>query len=227
MTLDPRVKAVVFDMDRTLLDTVINFKKLTQIVFEEFVAAGVPQEVIAEDAKIMSTLHCGMWLKENRSPEAIATVNEHIEERSQMVEFETIDQAKPFPGSRELVETLISKGYKVAILTRGSKRYVQESMRITGMADLFDVIVDREDTPSEERKPHPNAMRLVSLKIGVPCESILYIGDEPVDLKTAVAAGTMFVGVETGPLDRAKWVALGGEDVVTYPSITEFARDAF
>ena len=225
MSLDPKVKAVVFDMDRTLLDTVVNFRKLMQIVGEEYMAGGVPQEVIAEDAKIMSTMNSAAWLKANLTPAQIAEINERIETRSIAVELETVDQAKPFPGAKEFVEKLIATGYKVAILTRGSKGYVKQCLEMCGMTDLFKVIIDREDTTPEERKPHPKAMGYVSERIGVPCANILYIGDEPVDFKTATSAGTMFVGVETGPLDRAKWEAVAGKDVVTYPSITEFAKE--
>ena len=46
MRIDPRYKAVCFDMDGTLLDTKVDYQKMSDLIFDEMIAIGVPEDVI-------------------------------------------------------------------------------------------------------------------------------------------------------------------------------------
>ena len=51
MKIDPRYKALCFDMDGTLLDTKVDYQKMSDLVFDEMIRIGVPEEVIEQAAK--------------------------------------------------------------------------------------------------------------------------------------------------------------------------------
>ena len=46
MDIDTRYKAVCFDMDGTLLDTNVDYERMSNVIFDEMVRIGVPEEVI-------------------------------------------------------------------------------------------------------------------------------------------------------------------------------------
>ena len=43
MDIDTRYKAVCFDMDGTLLDTKVDYEKMSNVIFDEMVGIGVPE----------------------------------------------------------------------------------------------------------------------------------------------------------------------------------------
>ena len=222
MTLDPKIKAVGFDMDGTVLDTKVDYEKLGRIIPDEFSTQGVPRELIDKDIEENSASNGLAWLKANR-PEAYAQFDHVVGGRATAVEMEFADQARPFPGVIEMIRDLRAGGYRTAILTRGGREYATALLTRFGMMDLFDAVVARDDYPYEEAKPAKEAMEHVCGKIGVGCDEIIYLGDGSADYHTCINSGTRFIGVETH-LSRSDWERIGGRSVVTIPQISDFRR---
>ncbi len=124
MALDPSIKAVGFDMDGTVMDTNVDYVKLARIVEDEYESLGVPEEVIERDRAEDSMVNGLTWLKENK-PESLEGIEDRINDRATAVECEHADEAKPFPGTVELINELRSRGYHVGILTRGGRDYAR------------------------------------------------------------------------------------------------------
>ncbi len=223
MALDPRIKAVGFDMDGTIMDTKVDYVKLARIVEDEFVFQGVPEEVIEQDRAIDAMSHGLAWLKENK-PEVLTGLEKRINDRATAVECEHADIAKPFPGAVDLINELKSRGYKVAILTRGGREYAELIMGKSGILDLFDGLVARDDYPRAEAKPSAKAMEHMCQQIGVKCDEVLFVGDGTADWLTAVNAGSQFIGVTSGHTDEAAWKAAAGEDIFLLPSVADILK---
>ena len=49
MALDPKIKAVGFDMDGTFMHTKVDYVKLARVVYDEFESLGVPDEILQTD----------------------------------------------------------------------------------------------------------------------------------------------------------------------------------
>lgn len=218
MALDAKIKAVGFDMDGTIMDTDVDYVKLANIVEDEFLELGVPQEVIDQDKVHKSMNHGIAWLKEN-NPQSLIGMEKRIGDRATKIECANADKAKPFPGAVELIKELREKGYKVAILTRGGRAYAEMILNASGIFDLFDALVARDDYPQGEAKPSPKSMEHMCEKIGMKCDEVLYVGDGTVDWLTAQNSGAQFIGVESGETDREAWVKAAGPSVVTYPTV--------
>ncbi len=122
MALDPRIKAVGFDMDGTVMDTDVDYVKLARIVEDEYESLGVPEEIIERDRTEDSMVNGITWLQEHR-PESLDGIQDRINDRATAVECEHADVVKPFAGTVEIVEELRSRGYRVGILTRGGRDY--------------------------------------------------------------------------------------------------------
>lgn len=218
MALDPRIKVIGFDMDGTIMDTNVDYVKLAHVVADEFISLGVPMEIIAEDAKTDSMVGSIAWLKAN-NPGSLVGFEERTGERATVVEMEHEAEARPFEGAREAVELAISKGYRVALLTRGGRKYATTLLERFGFIGYFENIVARDDFEYRDAKPSPRSIEHMCAGIEAEPDEILYIGDGKTDWETAVNAGTHFIGVESGHMDRAAWESLAGKDIVTLPTV--------
>ncbi len=212
------VKAVVFDMDGTVMDTKVDYVALARVTEDEFVSIGVPPEVIDIDRAVQSTDHCIQWIIENK-PEAVKGIDVRIGDRATAVEMENVSLAKPFPGTSELIAELRSSGYRVGILTRGGRKYMETVLSITGSSDLFEATVARDDYPHAEAKPSPKSIEHIAGKLGVKPSEVLFVGDSEVDGLTASNSGIPFIAVCTGHTDENAWKAFLGEGAVILPSI--------
>ncbi|MEE3401119.1 MAG: HAD-IA family hydrolase, partial [Methanomethylophilus sp.] len=124
-------------------------------------------------------------------------------------------------GAVEVLDMLISKGYRVGILTRGGRRYATTVLGEAGVLRKFNAIVARDDYPEEEAKPNPLALDHLAAAMGVKSREILYLGDGIVDFMTADASGASFIGVETGPNSADMWHKKVGWDIRIIPSVAE------
>ncbi|MCQ2078666.1 MAG: HAD family hydrolase [archaeon] len=218
MALDPRIKVIGFDMDGTVMDTNVDYVKLAHVVADEFISLGVPMDLIKEDAKTDSMAASIAWLKAN-NPASLAGFEDRTGERATVVEMEREAEARPFDGAREAIELAISRGYRVALLTRGGRKYATTLLKRFGYYDLFENIVARDDYEYKDAKPSPRSIEHMTQGMDVRPEEILYIGDGKTDWETARNSGTHFIGVESGHMDRSAWEALGGKDIVTIPTV--------
>lgn len=207
-------------MDGTVMDTDVDYVKLARIVEDEFESLGIPEDVIEQDRKMDSMQHGIEWLKVHK-PEAVDGLEDRINDRATAVECEHADVARPIPGAVELIEKLRSKGYKVAILTRGGRYYANLIMGNSGILGLFDAMVARDDYPRNEAKPNRKSMEHLCERLGVGCDEILFVGDSVVDWRTAVNSGSQFIGVETGHTKRPDWEKAAGRDVHIVNSVAD------
>lgn len=206
MALDPKYKAVGFDMDGTFMDTVIDYAKLANVVYDEMAELGVPESAIKRNRETKFDIESGMvWLKNHGRAEDAYSIYDRIAERQTAVEMEHVDLAKPFDGAVEILALLKKKGYKVGILTRGGRRYAEAALGLSNVLTEFDAVIARDDFPEEEAKPSPVAMENLARALGVKSTEILYLGDHKFDWLTARDSGAGFYGVLTGGYDRIDW----------------------
>lgn len=208
MALDPKYKAVGFDMDGTFMRTKIDFVKLANVVFDELIEMGIPERAIIRTEGAAGELESGAdWLMRNGRTDDACRLRERISHRSTAVEMECADISRPFDGAEEAVRMLRDKGYRTGILTRGGHRYADYVLRRSNVLGLFDAVIGRDDFPDDEMKPSPKAMINLGNALGVRPEEILFLGDHRIDWLTAKNSGAGFYGVLTGGFSREDWNA--------------------
>lgn len=99
------------------------------------------------------------------------------------------------PGAAEAV-TILGARYPLAVLTNRSRAQARNLLAQHSLQDHFRAVTTRGDL--WRFKPHPQAVRHTAMRLGVRPESILMVGDMPVDMQTARRAGAQAVGVLTG-----------------------------
>jgi beta-phosphoglucomutase-like phosphatase (HAD superfamily) len=79
------------------------------------------------------------------------------------------------------------EGCPMLLTTMSRRHHVRRVLSVLDLADTFDVVATRNYV--RRGKPNPEIDLLAAKKLGVPPEEFLVIGDSPVGVKAALAAG--------------------------------------
>lgn len=202
------VKAVVFDIDGTLLDSVDLHAAAWSEAFAEFGIAVSPEAARRQIGKGGDRL-----LRAFLDEERVAREGERIEAyRSDLFKRRYLDKAKPFPGVRALLDRVRSEGQLVALASSGKAAEVEHYQKILGIADLVEVVVTSDDV--ESSKPAPDIFEATLSKLrGIAPAEAAAVGDTPYDAEAAGQAGLATIGLLCGgfpseDLTRAGCIAL-------------------
>ena len=206
----PLPKAVLFDLDGTLVDTVETRIEAWLVALED---AGLPATrerlapLIGVDGKRLAreiAALAGTSLDEDRA--------EAIDKRSGEI-YERLNQSPaPLPGVRELVAAIEGRRLPWAIATSSRKDQVATSVAALGLASE-PTIVDASHV--QHAKPEPDLLLLAAETVEVEPASCWYIGDATWDMVAAVAAGMIPIGVTAGAaVDDAALRGAGAAAVV-------------
>ena len=207
--------AIGFDMDNTLLRTDVNYPKLSKVAYCEMKMAGVPDCAISEKETYRFNLENGVdYLKKNGRTDDVNKVLKQIRERLKEIEMENVKTARPFEGAVDMLMYLKSKGYLVGVLTKGSRAYAIKALTVSGVIDMLDVLVCRDDHDESETKPSPIAMMHLADSLNVELKDILYIGDHKIDYICARDSGADFIGV-LSRYTKEEWDLIGNDIYVT------------
>ena len=187
-------KAILFDLDGTLLDTL---EDLGDAVNRVLSARGLPVHPI--DAYRFFVGDGVAKLIERALPEDkrdAETVRSCLEAFRADYDRNWNVKTKPYDGIGAMLDELTARGLKRAILSNKPHEFTQLCVREFLSKWTFDaVIVQREKVPL---KPDPAGALELALTLGISPAAFLYLGDTAVDIKTAIAAGMTPVGVLWG-----------------------------
>ena len=189
-----RLKAVVFDLDGTLVDSTIDYEKMSGLIKEVLLAVGVDGELLTDRRRVYAVIRGGeaaiaeFGIEPSRAREANAKINAIMN----MVELEGAHLAKPMRHSAETLSELKGRGLSIGVATRGCREYAVESMRLTRLTPLVEVCLARDDVVYP--KPDPRHLLDVLTYLDASPGEAFYVGDTSTDLETANAAKVMFVG---------------------------------
>jgi HAD superfamily hydrolase (TIGR01549 family) len=209
------IRAIVFDLDNTLVSSNIDYAKLKLAVLDELAKAGVPDSLLDEKDSVVENFIRGKdYLQGNLNESQLQQFSDRLDKILMRIELERVDQVREIEGAISLVNSLKESGYEVGILTRGSRGYATTILDRTGFNGQLIHLVCRDDYPLEEAKPNRLAMDRIAEKLHCRSEDCLFIGDHPMDLECAKMSGAAFVGVLTGSTDKEKWRQTGCESVI-------------
>jgi N-acetyl-D-muramate 6-phosphate phosphatase len=210
------IKAIIFDLDNTLVESQIDYGQMKLDVLEELARLGVEPSLLSFSKTIMENIRTGKeyLLRKNTGMDA-RIVDERLNELLTARELERVETVRVHAGASKALDAIRRNEMAVGVLTRGSRAYALKVLSLTGLDGRVGPCVCRDDYPLEEAKPNPLAMIRVASKVGLNAENCLYVGDHPMDLDCARASGASFVGVTTGSTDRERWSQSGCETVIS------------
>lgn len=191
--------AVIFDIDGTLLDSVDLHAQAWQEAFEHFGYKFPFEQIRSQIGKGGDQL-----LPVFLSPEEVEETGKKLQEyRGSLFKKKFLRDVKPFPGVRELFETVKAKGQKVALASSAKADELKVFEQIANIDDLVNVETSSAD--AERSKPHPDIFEVALERLGanIPRHQVVVVGDSPHDAEAAGKAGLRTIGVLCGGFAEA------------------------
>jgi HAD superfamily hydrolase (TIGR01549 family) len=205
-------KAVIFDVDGTLIDSV-DFHALAW--HEAFAKFG--HEVSFEAARSQIGKGGDQLLPVFLSEEKIREQGEEIEKwRGDRFRSAYLSLVRPFSAVPELMNGIRQAGVAIAIASSAKNEELGAYLDIAGIKTLVDVTVSTDD--ARNSKPAPDIFQSAITKLGVSSCDAVTVGDSPYDAEAAVRAGIEPVGVLCGGFTEAELRAAGCISVYPGPA---------
>lgn len=187
-------KGVIFDLDGTLVNSLEDIADSMNSVLQRY---GFPfhnlQEYKHFIGKGMRNLVREALPPKYREEELIdSCYNLMMEEYRN----NCINKTKPYQGIVELLDELAKRKIRLAVLSNKADELTKKVVMALLPNWNFEVIIGYSaDIP---RKPNPLGALIISRKLGIDPQHIIYIGDTDVDMQTANSAGAYAVGALWG-----------------------------
>ena len=187
-----RFQAYIFDLDATLLDTLPDLVRLTNMVLDEF---RWPERTRDEILSFVG--HGGRNLLERSAPEGTpgSTLDDAFARWRELYPAHGHAMTKPYDGIPEILEQLKGEGAKLGVLSNKFDAAVRDVIG-EHFPGMFDIV--RGECEEVPRKPDPTGLLNMLRAFGVAPECTAYVGDSQSDVETARAAGTFAVAVTWG-----------------------------
>lgn len=207
-------RAVIFDLDGTLSDSIHSIKYCGDKAMEAVGMSGFS----TDDYKYFVGDGAANLIKRaliaNGDGELI-----HFEEAfavyREVFRENCMYRVEPYEGIRELLAALKERGIKLAVLS--NKPHIETINVIETLfgKDYFDVIQGQKDNVAI--KPSPEGAFQILEQLKMTADDILYLGDTATDMKTGKGAGAFTIGALWGFREREELEEGGADAVIAHP----------
>jgi 2-phosphoglycolate phosphatase len=191
--MDGQTRAVLFDLDGTLVDSAPDLGAAADKMRTDRGLASYPLEryrpMAGAGARGMLGVAFGITPE---SPE----FNELREEFFVAYERRMLLNTHVFDGVQALIEALREQGLLWGVVTNKSMRFTDPLTRAIPLFATAGAVVSGDTTTFA--KPHPEPLYEAARRLGVPSESCIYVGDDERDIIAGRAAGMRTVAAAYG-----------------------------
>jgi HAD superfamily hydrolase (TIGR01509 family) len=120
---------------------------------------------------------------------------------------EVLPTIRAVPGARDLIATLKSRGAKIALATTCGRDELAQYRACLGADDCIDAFVSGEDV--RRGKPHPDVVMTALKRLDINPSEAVFIGDTPYDAEAARQARVRSFGMLSGHFPRADLLGAG------------------
>ncbi|MBN2540154.1 MAG: HAD family hydrolase [Bacilli bacterium] len=207
-------KAVIFDLDGTLLDTI---EDISDSVNQALVSLGYPTFEISDykyfvgrgvDELITSVIETG----EMNPDDFYAIKTGYLQEYG----IRKSKKTKPYPGVLSLLENLKQMNIKLCILSNKPHYQTEEVVQTYFQTIHFDIVFGKK--PEYQIKPDPSSAKAIQTALNLSDNEILYVGDTDTDMQTAINANYDSVGVLWGFRTESELIASKATYIIKDPS---------
>ena len=186
-------KAVIFDVDGTLVDSVDLHAQAWRDAFADF-GRNFELKAIRDQIGKGGDQLLPVFL----SPGEIEREGKKLEEhRGHILKERYLQRITPFPSVPELFRRILGDGKKIALASSAKDEELQFYKERAGIADLVDTETSASD--AEKSKPHPDIFQAALERLpGIQPRDAVVVGDTPYDAEAAQKAGVRTIGLLCG-----------------------------
>ena len=208
------IKACIFDLDGTLLNTLPTICYYVNLTLSKFGMGRVSEK----DVKTMvgngsKKLIERAILKQGAELDNFEKIHTFY---SESYDKDVTYLTHTYDGIPELLAHLKTLGIKTAVLSNKPDFAAKEAVK-TFLGDLVDTTYGgRDDVPL---KPSPDGVLEIMKELGVTKEESVFIGDSSVDMLTGKNSGIFTIGVSWGFRDEEELIQNGADKIVSSPEM--------
>lgn len=207
------IKAVIFDLDGTLADTMDDLRSAMNSMLRSF---GMKERTRTELLKFINQ-GAKSFVKDSL-PDDIEKTDElvdaclkvYLDFYSQCYDTDTY----AYDGIKTALEALHNSGIKLGVLSNKNDTYVKAIITRLFGDDLFAIAEGYLDLP---HKPDPSSALRMAKKMNVTPHECAFIGDSDTDINTAKNAGMIPIGVEWGYRPKEILIGAGANIILKTP----------
>jgi phosphoglycolate phosphatase len=192
-----RARAVVVDLDGTLLDTVADLAAAVNLMLAELGRDALPEPIVATyvgkgaDVLVHRALGGGLDARVDAALHArgAAAFARHYA-------FENGRHARPYAGAREGLDAMRGMGLRLACVTNKPQAFADPLLERCGMRGDFELVLGGDALP--RKKPDPMPLLHAAGALGAAPHEVVAIGDSVNDALAARAAGMSVLAVPYG-----------------------------
>jgi phosphoglycolate phosphatase len=196
--LNERIRAVAFDLDGTLIDTMGDLAASVNLMLGMLGAKELPE------LRVRALVGNGVETLVLRAlDESIGSSATHAAQRSAALALfrrvygqNLYKHSKVYPGVVETLQGLSRAGLALCCITNKDSAFAEPLLQQAGLGEFlsFTLCADR----AEDRKPSPNLLQAACSRLGIAPSEMLYVGDSGMDIAAARAAGSPVIAVSYG-----------------------------
>lgn len=206
-----QIKAVIFDLDGTLLNTLYDLTDSVNWALEKY---GLPKRSMEEVRSFVGNGLRNLMLQAVPEGEDNPVFEELFEFFREYYKTHCNIKTVPYEGILELLKELKNRDIKMAIVSNKIDAGVKELNTIY-FSDYVEVAIGEREGIG--RKPAPDSVFEALRLLGVDAEHAVYVGDSDVDIQTAKNAKVRCVSVTWGFRDEAFLMENGADIMIDRP----------
>ena len=191
------IKAIIFDLDGTLVDSVDYHAQAWVKAFKEY-GYDIPFEKVRQEIGKDSK-----FLIEDLLPaeEAQKHKSDLADYHDKYYQDNFLEKVQPFPQVKELFEAIKKDGIKTILASSAKKEMVEHYKKLLDIKDLVDGATSTDDV--DKSKPEPQIFQSALEKLGdLSTEEVIAVGDSPYDAIAAAKISLRTIGVLAGGFER-------------------------
>ena len=191
------IKAIIWDLDGTLIHFSIDFIKARKSVIKILKKKGVLGKLLSIEKPILENVRIAKeFLKtQGYSVEEIQKIVDEIDKTVIQIEYEAAIKAEMIQGIDKVLEFARDNNLKQAIFTYNTSENAEISLEKVNLLCFFEIIVGRDNI--DNPKPHPDHLLFICNKLSVDPQEVLVIGDTGRDVEAALNVNAHSVGINT------------------------------
>jgi HAD superfamily hydrolase (TIGR01549 family) len=207
------VKAVIFDIDGTLVDSVDLHARAWQETFRHF-----GKEVAFERVRHQIGKGGDQFMPVFFSERELDDKGSEMEKyRGELFKRDYLPRVRAFAGVRELFQKIKDDGKRLALASSAKKDELKTYKKVANIEDLVEEETSADD--ADKSKPHPDIFEAALERLGDigPSEAIV-VGDTPYDAQAAGKISLRTIGVLCGGFPEAELKAAGCVQIYEGPA---------
>ena len=211
-------KAVLFDMDGVLFDSMPNHARSWAKVCTEFGLNMTEQEAYMHEGRTgnatINILTQRYWNRD-ATPDEVQRI---YEEKCRL--FNACPEAPKMPGAHEVLQKVKAAGLTIVVVTGSGQKSLLDRLEHNYPGYFSpDLIVSSKDVKHGKPNPEPYLMGLA--KVGIKPNEAIVVENAPLGVRAAVAAQIFTIAVNTGPLPESALLNEGAN--MLFPSMQALA----